>query len=366
MKLRFERKGPAGHRFLVYFFSFLLTLFLFWLLGFVEEDIGNVRGPDYQEIEARFVDQAALKQKADLEKQKADITTRIADQREIQDILRNSTSNSQQTMNQLLDLRRSYLEKNVSPSEAEMTALEESQKIFLENQKKYQEANQEIAQLSERLRGIERDLARQQEIITAGQSQASGEYGRLYRRHELTVAALKLSFLIPLLAAAAWMVLKKRNTPYAPMVYATFIAVFLKTGDVIHRHFPSEFFKYIALGAAIAVVVAFLVHLIRMVAAPQRDWLIKQFKEAYQKRRCPVCAYPIERGPFKHMIWTRKGPQAGNFFPAGESAEEDKPYSCPACGARLYETCASCQAVRPSLLPYCPGCGSEKTLESAE
>ena len=81
MKLRFERKGPAGHRFLVYFFSFLLTLFLFWLLGFVEEDIGNVRGPDYQEIEARFVDQAALKQKADLEKQKADITTRIADQR---------------------------------------------------------------------------------------------------------------------------------------------------------------------------------------------------------------------------------------------------------------------------------------------
>ncbi|MFB3784962.1 MAG: hypothetical protein ACE15F_01195 [bacterium] len=366
MKLRIEKKGPAGHRFLIFFFSFLLTLFSFWLLGFVEDDIGNIPGPSDTEIEARYVDQAALKQRLDLEKQKADITTQIAGQREIQDILRNSTSNSQQTMNQLLDLRRSYLEKNVSPSEAEMTALEESQKIFLENQKKYQEANQEIARLSEQLRGLERELARAQEIISAGQSQASEEYARLSRRHELKVAALKLSFLIPLLAAAAWMVRKKRNTPYAPLVYATFIAVFLKTGDVVHRHFPSEFFKYIALGAAIAVVVAFLVHLIRMVASPQRDWLIQLFKEAYQKRRCPVCAYPIERGPFKHMIWTRKGPKSSGPFPAVDTAEEEKPYSCPACGTRLYEQCAACPTIRPSLLPYCPGCGNEKTLESAE
>lgn len=366
MKSRLEKKGPAGHRYLIYCLSFLLTLLLYWLLGFAEQDIGHIQGPDYQAIERKYVDPTALQQRAGLEKQKAEISTQIANQREIQDILRNSTNNSQQTMNQLLEMRRHYLEKNVTPSEAEMTALEESQKIFLENQKKYQVANQEIARLSEQLRGIERELAQTQEIIAEGQRQASVEYARLYRRHEFKVAVLKLSFLIPLLAAVAWLVLKKRNTPYAPILYASFIAVFWKTGDVIHRHFPSEIFKYIALGAAIAVVAAFLIHLIRMVASPQREWLIKQFKEAYQKHLCPVCAYPIERGPFKHVMWTRKGPHSGWPLPASDPADSEKPYSCPACGERLYEICAACQAIRPSLLPYCPGCGNEKPLESAE
>ena len=114
-----------------------------------------------------------------------------------------------------------------------------------------------------------------------------------------------------------------------------------------------------------AVVLVAIVKLIRMMVAPKRDWLLKQYREAYHRQRCPICGDPIRRGPLRHARWTRKGPVEPVLSERGEREVDDPPYACPACGTRLFEPCAECKATRHSLLPYCGSCGCEKPVEGA-
>ena len=365
MKTHVKRQGPRTHRIMIYFFSTLLALLLVWLLGFILSDIGRIPGPNRAEIEKKYVGQDLYDQLNILKKEAKNIQTQRENQREIQDILGTSTSNSEQTMNQLLEVHRLNLEKGVKPTEAEQEAMAESQALLLENQKKFQEANRQIAALSERQREVKGQIDSLQEDIDAKKKPSGAEYQQLRQRHLFKIASIKLAFLVPLFLAVAWMAIKARQGAYAPVVYAAFIALFWKIGVVMHDHFPREFFKYIAIGAAIVIVLAFLIHLIRTIAAPQRDWLLKQYKEAYNRHRCPVCAYPIERGPFKHAVWTAKGPKLLGSFANENSDTGERPYTCPSCGEGLYETCEKCKETRPSLLPYCPDCGNEKNIAEA-
>ena len=159
---------------------------------------------------------------------------------------------------------------------------------------------------------------------------------------------------------------KQRGRAYEPFIYCAFSATFWKAAAVMHVYFPSDFFKYIAIGASLGIVAAFLIHLIRMIAAPKKDWILKQYKEAYNKQLCPVCGYPINRGPYKHMTWASKRPKGIMLDPTGGESEAEQSYTCPSCGEHLYEKCEKCDGIRHSLLPYCESCGDEKqSLDSS-
>src|SRR5579864_3251470 len=95
-------KGPWMHRFLVHLFTVVLTILVYWLLGFIVGDIGEAPGPAYSEIEERMLDQALVTRSRDLQVKIADSKRQIRDQKARQDILADSTANSQKTMNQLL------------------------------------------------------------------------------------------------------------------------------------------------------------------------------------------------------------------------------------------------------------------------
>jgi predicted RNA-binding Zn-ribbon protein involved in translation (DUF1610 family) len=186
----------------------------------------------------------------------------------------------------------------------------------------------------------------------------------------MLVAVYKLAFLLPLFLCAAALWLKGRTSPYRPLVYAAILATAWKVGVVMHAHFPARVFKYVAIGAGILTVVVALVKLIRTVVAPRRDWLLKQYREAYSRHRCPICSDPIQRGPLRLATWTRKGPAlsggaAAAVAVAGATEAAQEPYVCPACGTRLFERCESCSHTRHSLLPYCESCGAEKEFEEA-
>ena len=110
------------------------------------------------------------------------------------------------------------------------------------------------------------------------------------------------------------------------------------------------------------MVVLVLRHLIRLAISPQKDWLLKQYKEAYKKWCCPVCAFPIRRGIRKEIDWG-SGKLKG-AIPIGQKEEDssDQPYSCTSCGQELYEQCLDCQQIRHSLLPFCQICSGEKGI----
>jgi hypothetical protein len=91
---------------------------------------------------------------------------------------------------------------------------------------------------------------------------------------------------------------------------------------------------------------------------------LRQYREAYERFFCPVCDYPIRRGPLKYVFWSRRTIKHLHF-PPQTPPPADEPYTCPACGTLLFEKCAVCGNVRHSLLPVCNHCGDVKTNESS-
>lgn len=354
-----KSKGPWTHRVLVLVFSLLLGVLVYWLLGFIVDDLGSWPGPVYEEVEKRLLDQDLVQQSKELQAQIAEANRSISEQKDRQKVLRDSTDNSERTMNQLLEVQRLSLQKGVALTEADQAALAESKQLFLANQKRYQQINEQIAQLNDRLReleskhrGIEKQLEEKRQVVNE-------EYRSLATRHQLILAALKLAVLVPLLAAAVVLLLKKRSSLYAPLFYASGIALLVKVGLVMHEHFPTRYFKYVLILAGLGIVARILVILLRMAAFPKKDWLLKQYRDAYERFLCPICDYPIRRGPLKYTFWSRRSLKKLNL-PLQSPPESDEPYSCPVCGTRLFEECPSCHAMRHALLPACAQCGAEK------
>ena len=161
---------------------------------------------------------------------------------------------------------------------------------------------------------------------------------------------------MPLLLLSAWLVRKKRGSIYQPFNGAALAATFWMVWLVMWDHFPRDFFKYIAILAAIGILGAFLAWAIRSSSRPQKAVLLKRYREAYQNHRCPACDFPILRGAFRQAVWTKRGPRLhGEALGQAESSR----YTCPSCGEGLFDKCGDCGEVTQTLLPYCSACGRE-------
>jgi predicted RNA-binding Zn-ribbon protein involved in translation (DUF1610 family) len=344
---------------LVWVFAVTLGLLIYWLLSFVVNDIATWPGPDYQQIEQQMLDPDLAQEERTIATELEDVQRQIAERQGRQGLLRDSTQNSERTMNQLLEFHRLSLEKNVEPTAAEQQSLAEAEQLFLENQKQYQQLNTESVQLNETLSDLQRRQRTLAETLQQARIPIQREFERLWQWHQFKLAAAKLTALLPLTLIAGWLFLKARHGTYAPLIYAFGIALAIKVTVVMHDHFPARYFKYILILTGLAIVTRILVYLLRMIAHPGRDYLLKQYREAYERFFCPICGYPIRRGPLKHVFWSRSSIKKLHFPPQPQS-QPDEPYTCPACGTRLFENCESCGKVRHSLLPVCTDCGHEK------
>ena len=147
-----------------------------------------------------------------VEKQKSvggkitEVQRRIATQNERQQLLRDSTTSSQKTMNQLLEFQRLSLQKNVRPTTEEQESMAESQRRFLANQKQYQSLNQTIVQLNEKLSQLEDTQRELKKQFEQQEAPILEQFHVLYDRHEFKVAFIKLAFLLPLLLAVVLVV----------------------------------------------------------------------------------------------------------------------------------------------------------------
>jgi hypothetical protein len=355
-------KGPWTHRLLVYFFTVLFGLLIYWLLGFVMRDIETWPGPNYGEIEKRLGDPKLTAEAARIQAQIDEAKRATESRQQRQKVLRDSTGNSEKTMNQLLELQKLTLQKGLTPSADEAKALAESERLFLANQTKYQEMNDQIAALSEQLGDLQNRQRSVEEKLAALRGPIQEEYNRLQARHQFKLAACKLAVLLPLLALAVWLFLKKRTSLYAALIHGFSLALLVKVGVVMHEYFPRRYFKYVLIGIAIVLVTRILVYLLRAMAFPKLDWLLKQYREAYERYFCPVCGHPIRRGPLKHLFWTRASLKKLHV-PDGAAAGADEPYTCPVCATALFEECPACKHIRHSMLPACTYCGATKQLQ---
>ncbi len=188
-----NRKGPWLHQFLVYVFTGVFSLLAYWLLGFIINDIGNWPGPQYNEVEERLLDQTLVEQSLALSSKAADIERQMREQKGRQEILRDSTTNSQSTMNQLLEIQKLALQKNVTSTSEELKALAESEELFLSNQKQYQLLNDKIATFNGQLRSVQEQTRELDEALNLKRGPIGLEYAALMQKHGLQIAAAKRS-----------------------------------------------------------------------------------------------------------------------------------------------------------------------------
>lgn len=356
-------RGPWTHRLLTYLVTAFLSILFYWLLGFVLSDIGNLDGPSFSGIESEMLDGSLADRTVALQNQIANVKRRIETERAKQKLLRDSTTNSQTTMNQMLELQRLNLQKDVKPSDEERQALAESQRLFLKAQGQYQTLTNEISTLSERQRSLGDELRQTETALSKAREPVNERYNELYERHRLRIASYKLMVLSPLLLIAAFLYVKKRNGTYWAIVYAFGLAVLIKSLEVMHEYFPREYFKYVLILAVLAAALRVLVYLLRLVAHPKQEWLVKQYREAYEAFLCPICSHPIRRGPLKYMSWTRRSiRRVVQPMDAATATLADEAYTCPACSTQLYGKCDKCSNVRHSLLPACEACGNVVTI----
>lgn len=362
MKTQNRPKGPWIHRFSIRLFTVILAVLVFWILGFLVQDIKSIKGPQYDVIEKKHVSEELVGKQKQLNEDIAEVDRNIQNKREEMRIVSDSSQNLQKTMNQLIQLQRLAVQKSVALSETEQANLSTSLSHFLENQTLYQAHNAELSILTDQKRTLDSEKLETEKEIAEQRKPAREEFQKLNEKHNMLLASLQLLILIPLLAAGAFLIVKKRASIYFPLFLGYGSATLLKISLVIHEYFPSRYFKYVLILGLLIVVVKLLTYFIQVVAFPKAQWLTKQYREAYERFLCPVCEYPIRTGPRKFMFWTRR---TVNKIVLPEGVPKDEPYACPVCGTALLEECSECHNIRYTLLPHCQYCNAEKQIEDS-
>jgi predicted RNA-binding Zn-ribbon protein involved in translation (DUF1610 family) len=359
MSTKQRPKGPWIHRFSIRLFTVILAVLVYWVLGFLVEDIESIKGPQYSEIEKKHVDQELLTQQKELKVAISEVDRSIHNKRDEMKIVSDSSRNLQKTINQLIELQKLTVQKSVSLPESEQATLSGSLSHFLESQKLYQSHNADLSQLTEQKRKLEAEKLTTEKQIEEQRKPAKEEHRKLREKHDLRLACLQLVILIPLLAAGAFLIVKKRGSIYFPLFLGYGAAILLKVSLVIHEYFPTRYFKYVLIVGLLIAVAKLLIYFIRVIAFPKAQWLTRQYREAYERFLCPICEYPIRTGPRKFLFWTRR---TVNKIVLPKESPKAEAYACPACGTKLFEECSECHNIRHVLLPYCQHCNATKTV----
>lgn len=357
-----RHRGTWWQRFLILLLSVLMTALVYWLLGFVLNDIGDLSGPVYSDVEKEMLAPELRDTQKQLAQQIEDVQREINDQQNRQKLLRDSTQSTRTTIAQLVDILKLGLERGTTFTDEQQTAFLEAQQLFLENQRRDQELSESLAALNERRVELQEQQQAHEQKLKEAREPIQKEFELRYRRHNLKIAAIKIATLAPLLVIGAWLFVRHRDSTYAPLIYAYDVAVLLRTFWVMHEHFPSAYFKYVLIIAVLLAVAWILALLLRRVARPSRDWRLAQYREAYETFFCPVCRFPIRRGPLKYLAWTARSLR--KLKPPGDAAHPapEEPYTCPSCSTVLFEKCSQCDHVRHALLPACEHCGATREI----
>ena len=327
---------PRGLRWTIRGLSVLLFFLFLWLEGFVVGDLGSMEGPSRRVVESGQVDETIA---APAREARLKVTQLEGEIQRLEQVKSNRIQSRDAASATLNQIQRSYefeIKQERAPSDELATALRDANQSFLEASGAYEEANQRIGQLQDELNSARVRAEDAESRLQVERDRVNRANGELWRtadaRHRFRVAASKMAFVVPMFLFAAWLTVKRKDSILAPIHKALLVASFWWIGVVMFEHFPREFFKYIAIGAAILIVVLFLVRSLRNAAQPQDEVLLRRRREAYQASRCPECAYPVP-------------PETGAAM------------ACASCGVELFGPCGSCSGIRHTLLPHCRTCG---------
>ena len=343
----------------------LATLFgvlVYWSLGFLLDDVEVFRRPDWEEFSRARLDSSLSANLEALERRMAELDHQHTLLEQQRGFIRDSSGSLQITVDNLFKLKDR--DQQLVSAEQFAQVLASLDKI-LAIQDEFKTTAERYVQITNDQFELGKAIAEQKKRIRDQEEVVQREFDAALQRHQVRSTLVRLAILLPLVVGATFLLVRRRDSIYRLIFASTAVALYVKTVLVIHERFPTRHFKYVVTICLLLLVAWAFVWLIRRLVKPKLDLLLKQYRQAYEHYLCPVCEYPIRRGPRKHLFWTRRTVHKVALIPgAGASAEEDRPYVCPTCGTTLFETCASCGAIRHSLLPSCEACGATKAIDA--
>ena len=340
-----------------------LGLLFYWLFGFAMHDLYKIPGPDYDHVERMVIDQDLLKKEGDLQARIKEGTSRIARLQKRKTLLKDSITNLQQTINQLQAMTMQESDKDRSWDEVfDRETVNESLSAFLNNQREYQDLNEQIAEAQNTSNELQRELESVQQQLNTQRDKAREEYREKQHDHRMMISFFQLVFALAVFAASVFVAYRWRRHTYSKIFVALAAASFVRMVQVAHRFFPAFFFKYLALIALIVASVYLVIYLVRQIAQPRKDLVMRKFKEGYERFVCPVCEFPMRLGPIRFGMFKR-GRKFYGVAPEKCECFVEEAYTCPNCGTELFEECANCGRIRHSLLEYCNHCGGEVDVQ---
>lgn len=192
----------------------------------------------------------------------------------------------------------------------------------------------------------QRSALQDEELRAAAQAAPARERARFAQ--ELRVFLLRLAVTLPMLAVAAWLVVKKRKDDYWPLARGFVLAAVFVFFVELVPYLPS-YGGYVRYGVGILLTFGAGVFLIRNMRAYLARRLASEAQveaerrarvshdEAFRKmaaRQCPGCDRPIA---------------------AMEGSETN---FCVHCGMTLFDHCPSCHARKMAFFRFCMACGT--------
>lgn len=214
---------------------------------------------------------------------------------------------------------------------------------------KAREAERKVADARSALREQERKIADVRKNIQTLRTDAMPQYNRSVRARDLRVFGFRLLLTLPLLLAAAWMIVKKRKSAYWPL-YRGFVMFSLFAFFVeLVPYLPSYggYVRYSVGILTVAVAGYFLIKQMRKYLAR------KQLEEAKSEE---VRRKSIDYETALKKIAAKTCPGCDRAIVSCDGVHTDY---CVHCGIHLQRECPSCETRNVTFYRYCLCCGTE-------
>jgi len=352
-------KGTFWMRFSIFLLAVIFGVLVYWSADFLLDDIRVLRLPNREAFFEQRRDASLQTELKKLERQLEDLDQRQTLITQQRGFIKDSSSALKITVDNLFALKD---RSQQLISEEQFSRVLSTLDRIIRIQDEFRETADEYLQITTERYELTRQIAALKQKIDEENRTIQQAFSEVLQRHRFWNTVIKLGCLLPLAVGCSILLVRKRNSIYRLIYFSAAIAVYIKTVQVVHEHFPSRYFKYILIAVLLILVGWGFSWLIRRLARPKIDMLLKQYREAYERFLCPVCEYPIRTGPRKYLYWTRRTIHKTALLSNQGDGQDEVPYTCPSCGTVLFEKCAVCSGVRHSLLPNCQHCGDKKEL----